>query len=169
MHARLRGIPHASPEYVERIHSGLADVTWPGRCQKLQDSPDVWLDGAIHTESANSLVESLRDYLKTPVISILAVPSDKDYVGVYAALGPVSQSMILTETARNPSLHFLNPESAINAARPYNSDVSYAKMLSEAVEQAKIRAGKNGTIIIAGTQSILADAMAIWGYSYEQI
>lgn len=169
MHARLPGIPHASPEYVERIRAGLADVTWPGRCQKLQDSPAVWLDGAIHTESANSLVESLRDFLKSPVISIIAVPSDKDYDGVYAALGPISQSVILTETARNPSLHFLDSESAINDARPYNSDVSYAKNLSEAVEKAKTRAGKDGTIIIAGTQSILADAMALWGYSYEVI
>jgi dihydrofolate synthase / folylpolyglutamate synthase len=169
MHARLPGIPHASPEYVERIRAGLADVTWPGRCQKLQDSPPVWLDGAIHTESANSLVESLRDYLKAPVISILAVPSDKDYDGVYAALGPISQSVILTETARNPSLHFLDPESAINAARTYNSDVSYSPNLAEAVEKAKARAGKDGTIIIAGTQSILADAMALWGYSYELI
>jgi len=169
MHARLRGIPHASPEYVQRIRDGLADVIWPGRCQKLQDSPAVWLDGAIHTESANSLVESLRDYLKAPVISILAVPSDKDYVGVYAALGPVSQSVILTETARNPGLHFLDSDSAMNAARPYNAAVSYTKTLTEAVERAKIRAGKDGTIIIAGTQSILADAMALWGYSYEQI
>jgi dihydrofolate synthase/folylpolyglutamate synthase len=169
MHARLPGIPHASREYIERIRAGLADVTWPGRCQKLQDSPAVWLDGAIHSDSANALVESLRDHLKSPVVSIIAVPSDKDYIGVYAALGPASQSVILTETDRNPSLRFLDPASATNTARQYNPDVRYAKTLAEAVEQAKTLVGKGGTIIVAGTQSILADAMAIWGYSYEVI
>lgn len=169
MHARLVGIPHASPEYVERIRAGLADVVWPGRCQKLQDRPDVWVDGAIHAESALSLGESLRDSLTDPVISIIGVPEDKDYDGVYAALGPISQALILTETTRNPSLHFLDAESAVNAARPHNAQVSHTPTLAQAVEKAKSLAGQNGTIIIAGTQSIVADAMALWNLSFEQI
>ena len=42
------------------------------------------------------------------MVSIIAVPDDKDYEGVYAALGPVSDSVIiLTETDRNPILQFL--------------------------------------------------------------
>jgi dihydrofolate synthase/folylpolyglutamate synthase len=62
IHARLPGISHGSPEYVEAIRAGLADVTWPGRCQKLQDSPAVYIDGAINAESAESFVESVRDF-----------------------------------------------------------------------------------------------------------
>jgi dihydrofolate synthase / folylpolyglutamate synthase len=169
MHARLAGIPHGSAEYVERIRAGLADVTWPGRCQKLQDQPLVYVDGAINAESAESLVESIRDHLRPPVISVMSVPSDKDYRGVFAALGKVSQSVILTETARNPSLHFLDAERAVEAAQPYNADVSYAISLPQAVDQAKNKAGKDGTILIVGTQSIVADTINLWGKSYEQI
>lgn len=169
MHGRLAGIPHGSPEYIERIRAGLADVQWPGRLQKLQDSPAVYVDGAINRESAELLVESLRDQLTAPVISILAVPDEKDYKGVYAVLGQVSQAVILTETARNLRLHFLDKDSALAAACKYNPDVTHFPTLEAAVEQAKARAGTGGTILIVGTQSILADAMELWGYSFEQI
>lgn len=169
MHGRLAGVPHGSPEYVERIRAGLADVTWPGRLQKLQDAPAVYVDGAINRESAQPLVESLRDSLSEPVISILAVPDEKDYEGVYAELGRVSQAIILTESVRNPRLHFLRKEAALAAARQYNSDVTHVPTLEAAVEQAKARAGTDGTILIVGTQSIIADAMALWGYSFEVI
>ncbi len=169
VHARLPGIAHSSPEYVKRIRTGLADVTWPGRCQKLQDDPAVYLDGAINRESAESLVESLRDDLRHPVISIIAVPDDKDYEGVFAALGKVSDALIVTETARNPSLSFLDGASAISAAHLHHSDVTHTPNLEAAVAQAMPHVGKEGTILIVGTQSLLADAIALWGYSYEVI
>ena len=169
MHARLPGIAHSSPEYVQHIRDGLADVTWPGRCQKLQEQPLVYLDGAINADSARSLIESLRLELRPPVISVVAVPADKDYEGVYAALGPFSDALILTETSRNPSLHFLPASEALRAAQPYNADVTYAPDLNAAVDAALRRAGQSGSVLIVGTQSIVADTIQRWGFSYEVI
>ncbi|MBZ0298330.1 MAG: hypothetical protein K8J31_01240, partial [Anaerolineae bacterium] len=169
VHARLGGIAHASAEYVERIRAGLAAVRWPARLQKLQDSPVVYLDGAINGDSARFVVESIHHALTPPVVSIIGVPDDKDYSGVYAALGPVSDALILTETDRNPILHFPNAENAVAAARTYNSDVTATAGLEAALEQARARVGTDGTILIVGTQSILADATLLWGYSYEVI
>ncbi len=169
MHARLHGIPHGSPEYVERIRAGLASVIWPGRLQKLQDSPAVYLDGAINAESSRLLVRSLDGALTDPVIAIVGVPADKDYTGVYRELGLVAETLILTETARNPILHWASPDAALDVARRFNSDSRYAPDLAAAVEQAKALAGSTGTILIVGTQSIIADAIALWGLSYEQI
>jgi dihydrofolate synthase/folylpolyglutamate synthase len=169
MHARLGGIPHASAEYVERIRAGLSAVKWPARLQKLQDSPAVYLDGAINGESARSVVESLQDEWTHPVISIIGIPDDKDYAGVYAALGPASDALILTETARNPVLKFLPADEAVAAARAHNSNVTHTSRLEDALELAKQRAGTEGTILIIGTQSLMADAVLLWGYSYEVI
>ncbi len=169
MHARLGGAPHASERYIERIRAGLADVRWPGRCQQLQSNPQVFVDGAINAESAASLVESLHDRLTRPVISIVSVPADKDFRGVYSALGLISDTLILTETNRNPGLRFPDANDAVAAARPYNGEVSFISTLAEAVEAAKIRAGNDGTILIVGTQSIIADTMMLWGQSFETI
>lgn len=169
MHARLDGIPHSSRDYVERIRAGLVDVVWPGRCQLLQTHPNVYVDGAINAESATSLVESLMDRLTKPTVSILCVPDDKDYRGVYATLGLVSDSIILTETERNPSLHFLPENEVVAVAQAYNPNVSYFKGLSEAVEKAKAKAGETGTILIVGTQSIVAEALGLWDVRLEVI
>ena len=169
MHARLGGIPHASGEYAERIRTGLAAVQWPGRLYKVQDSPAVYLDGAVNGDSAQSVIESLQGQWTRPISSVIAVPEDKDYAGVYAALGPVSDAVILTETDRNPILRFPDAEAAMAAASQYNSEVSYSNTLTQAVEQATQRAGTGGTVLIVGTQSILADAMLLWDCSFETL
>lgn len=169
MHARLPGMPHGSAEYITAIRAGLGDVRWPGRLQKLQDKPDVYLDGAINAASARSLADSLQGDLHDPVIGIVAVPDDKDYDGVYKEIGIISESLILTETERNQILHFPPAEQAINAARRYNDDVTHIPTLAAAVEAARARAGTDGTILIVGTQSIVADATLLWGFSYEEI
>ncbi len=169
MHARLKGVPHGSDEYVECIRAGLADVRWPGRCTRLQDHPLVIVDGAINAESGQSFVESVREQLRPPVITIACVPDDKDYAGLYAAVSPISQTLVLTETARNPTLHFLSPQQAIAAASAYHTDVHYAPTLGEAVEAARARAGSDGTIMIVGTQSIVAETMLLWGQQFEVI
>jgi dihydrofolate synthase/folylpolyglutamate synthase len=169
MHRRLGGVDSHSQGFAARIRTGLADVTWPGRCQQLQDAPAVYLDGAINGESARLLVESLDGRLNQPVISVIAVPDDKDFAGVYAALGEVSQGLILTETERNPILHFPDRDVAINVARQHNANVTYEVTLAAAVERALQQAGEEGTVLIVGTQSILADATLLWGYAYLQI
>jgi dihydrofolate synthase/folylpolyglutamate synthase len=169
MHARLNGISHGSPEYAERIRAGLSSVIWPGRLQKLQDAPAVYLDGAINGESARLLVRSLEGQLTDPVIAIIAVPTDKDAAGVYRELGLIAETLILTATERNPILHWAAPAAALAEAKRFNSDSRYAPDLGAAVEQAKALAGSSGTILIVGTQSIIADAIALWGLSYEQI
>ena len=169
LHGRLPGIAHRSPEYVEAIRAGLADVIWPGRLQKLQDAPAVYLDGAINAASARSLVESLEGDLHDPVIGIVCVPEDKDFDGVYKEIGLISDSIIITETARNISLHFPPFHTAMETALRYNPDITHIPTLAAAVTEAKERAGSDGTILIVGTQSIVADAIELWGFSYEVI
>ena len=103
------------------------------------------------------------------MIGIVCVPEDKDYDGVYKEIGLVSDSLIITETTRNISLHFPPFRNAVETALRYNDDITHVPTLAAAVEEAKERAGTDGTILIVGTQSIIADATELWGFSYEVI
>lgn len=169
MHARLPGIGHGTPEYAQAVRSALGSAQWPGRLTKLQDAPAVWVDGAINAESAALLVASVTHRLTRPTVAILAVPDDKDAEGVYRELGQIADHVIVTETARNLTLHFAPPETALALARRYHSGASYAPTLDAALEKALALAGTGGTILIVGTQSIVADAAAHYGQSYEVI
>ena len=168
IHVRLGGTLN-SPDYIDRIRAGLAQVRWPGRLQKLQDSPAIYLDGAVNHESARSVIESLQVTWTHPLVSILAVPEDKDYAGVYEAMGRVSDALILTETERNPILHFPDRERALALAQQYRAQAEYAPMLEAALARARNIAGAGGTIVILGTQSIVADTILLWGATYEEI
>jgi folylpolyglutamate synthase/dihydropteroate synthase len=114
-------------------------------------------------------VESLQDSWTHPLVSIIAVPDDKDYPEVYAALGVVSDSIILTQTDRNPILNFLDADTALAAAKQFNEHVIHTVSLEQAIETARQMTGTDGTILIVGTHSIMADAMLLWVYSFETI
>ena len=169
MHGRLSGVQHGSPEYVEAIRAGLADVRWPGRLQKLQDAPAVYVDGATNVQAARSVLESLEGRLTHPLVTVIATPVDRNYAGVYEVFGAVSDRIILTHTDINPNIRFPDPETALETARRFNEDVVYAHDLSFALSLAIPVVGSEGTIILAVAQPIVGEAMLIWGLSFETI
>jgi len=169
MHSRLQGIAHGSEEYVKRIGEGLARVRWPGRLQKLQDNPAVYVDGAINVHSAQNFLESLRNRLTQPLISIAGVPEDRDYDGVYKILAQKSNALILTETDVHPTIHFPDAQIALDSARQYLDDVGHIPTLPQALESAYQKAGATGTILLAVAQPLVGEAMLIWQVETEQI
>lgn len=169
MHARLQGISHSSPEYVARIRTGLETVRWPGRLQKLQDHPAVYVDGAVNVLSVRNMLQSLADRISAPLITIAGVPEDRDYDAVYSLLAEKSQALILTESAINPNIGFPQPDAALTAARYYCEDVSYRATLPEALELAYEKAGADGTVLLAVAQPLVGEAMLIWNVPMQDI
>lgn len=157
----LGGAPD-SPAFADRIQRGLAGVRWLGRVQRLQDNPAIFVDGAITVASAESFIDSVRERLRQPVISIVGVPRDRDYPGVYGAMARVSQSLIITETDINPSTRFPAREDAIAAARALSSDLSYTEKLPKALALARELAGESGTILLAVSLMLVGECMLIW-------
>jgi dihydrofolate synthase/folylpolyglutamate synthase len=169
LHGRLAGIPHGSQAYVDAIRAGLADVTWAGRLQKLDDAPAIYIDGATNIGAARSFIESLDGALTHPLVSIIAVPEDRDYPGMYRTMSAVSDHVILTHNTINPKVRFPDRETALAAARQFHTHVEYADNLGSAVERARALTGKEGTILIAAAQPVVGEALSLWGLTYEQI
>lgn len=169
MHGRLAGISHGSPEYVAAIRSGLVDVTWPGRLQKLADAPAIYVDGATTVVAARSMLDSLRGALTQPLVAIVATPHDRDYAGVYSVFGAACDALILTENNISQNVHFPAPDVALAEARKHNADAHYAPNLAQALALARVRAGSSGTILIGAALPVVAEALQLWGLRYEAI
>ncbi|TVR21565.1 MAG: hypothetical protein EA396_07520 [Anaerolineaceae bacterium] len=170
MHARLESpIKHGMPEYVAAIRAGLERVQWPGRCQRLATAPDVYVDGAINVHSASSFIESVRGRLSAPVVTVLAVPLDRDVAGVYAQFAPVSDALILTTSPRNITIKFPRSTEAVRLAAALHDDVSWADDVATAIETATARAGRDGVVLLALAQPAIGDTMAYYGLTFEQI
>lgn len=169
MHARLKGIPHASSEYVEAIRSGLADVRWPGRVHKLQDDPQVIVDGAVNVLSARSFIDSVKDRWTHPIVTVLGVPTDRDYPAVYETYAQHSDALVITNSTINPRITFPDEVLARTTARAYHHDVRYADTLPAALELAHAKAGTEGTILLAVAQPLVGEAMQLWNIDMTQI
>lgn len=170
MHARLESdIKHASTDYVQRIRHGLEMVFWPGRAHRLRESPAVYVDGAINVESARSFIKSVENRLTSPVMTVLAVPTDRDVRGVYGVFAPISDALIVTQTGRNITINFPDEAEAVQIASELHGDVAWAATVAQAVEMAVERAGDSGTVIMALAQPAIGDLMAHYGLEFEQI
>jgi dihydrofolate synthase/folylpolyglutamate synthase len=169
MHGRLHGIPHGSPEYVEAVRRALANVFWPGRLQKLQDSPPIYIDGATTVVAVRSVLQSLEGRLTKPLVSIVATPVDRNYDGVYQILGEVSDALVLTENNISINVHFPPRDVALAAARQYSNDVSYADNLQAALDIAIPKVGSTGSILMAVAQPVVGEAMQLYGLSFDEI
>ena len=170
IHRRLRSdIVIDSPEYLDSIRAGLQSVFWPGRCQKLQDHPVVYVDGAHNTTSAPLFIESVRERLTEPVITVLAVPTDRDYKAVYPMYAEISDALVITQSTRNITISFPDEATALPVARQFHQDVTYRPDMAEALQLALQKAGPEGTVLLAIAQPAIGDTMVVYGLEFEQI
>ena len=89
----LRGRGWNIPE--PAIRQGLSATVWPGRFEKMQDAPLVFLDGAHNPNGVEALVRCLRTYLPgQKVIFVMGVMADKDYGAMLERIGPLAQRFI---------------------------------------------------------------------------
>lgn len=161
IHTQLHGLS-ITPEFIQMIRDGLAHVKWLGRSQQLEENPLIYIDGAITVESAESFLAGVKPNLRHPIITIVGVPIDRDYSGVYSVMGDVSQSLIITENDINPKTKFPARENAIATAQSVCDDVTYTQTLPEALSIAREKAGTDGTILLVGSLMLIGECMLIW-------
>lgn len=169
VHGRLIGIPHGSPAYVDRVRAALRAVRWPGRVQKLADAPAIYIDGATSVIAARSFMHSIENEITRPLVAIIATPIDRDYRGVYEYFGDRCDAVILTENNISPNVRFPDASLAIATARQFNEEVAYASGLPGALDLARAKAGRGGTIVMPVTLPVVGEAMQLWGFEFEQI
>lgn len=84
------------------IASGIANAVWPGRIEKLQSNPDVYLDGAHNPSAAQELANFLKENFAGRTIRMLfAAMRDKAVDEIAGTLFPLATEVIFTEP-RNP-------------------------------------------------------------------
>lgn len=160
--ARLSPDRPLSETYIRAIHAGLPKIKWPGRVQKLQDGPAVYVDGAITVRSAESFVASVKPHLARPVTAIVGIPRDRDYAGVYAVMAKVSQALVITQTDINPNTRFPSPAAARQAAQGLDIDLRHAADLTQALRIARGITGADGVILLAVSLMLVGECMLIW-------
>ena len=137
------------------IARGLATVDWPARFQRWNDR--IVIDGAHNPASAHVLAQTWRESFGDQHASlILAILSDKDLRGIYEALVPITDSVLLpkirSERAASPE-DLARTVSTITPSLPYSVTDSIADALA-------LARTKPNPILLTGSLHFAGEALA---------
>jgi dihydrofolate synthase/folylpolyglutamate synthase len=145
------------------IRQGLETASWPGRFEiiDLQDGPRVILDGAHTPASARALTEAiLAEDRNDRRIVVLGMMSDKDSSAFVRELAPVAVRIIATSSQSPRAARVAEVLAGIESASiPAESATTVPEALAIAIEAV----GKNGTVIVTGSLTTVAEAREALG------
>lgn len=175
LHNSATSSPASWLQFAEQSIPALEAAVWPGRCEKLSDQPQVFVDGAVNPLSLQVYLDSVRARITHPLVIVGAVPTDRDIAATYRLMAEQADYLILTASERNITIRFPDETTALAAAQAALSaadrtiGVEYAPDIASALPLALKRAGHDGTVLLAVAQPAVADTMAYFGRSFEQI
>jgi len=143
----------------ERIQKGVETAVWPGRLEKINDSPDVILDGAHNVEGAQALGHFLKKFAHSPMILIFAIMRDKKIKDLADILFPLSDSVILTKF---PYYRSAQPEEIKRKTQKYADKIKIEPDLNKAMFMACEMAAPKGTVVVAGSLFLVGEVKKYW-------
>ena len=139
------------------IRKGLAEVKWPFRFERINDDPQVYVDGAHNEDAAIKLAKTIDDRLAgRTIILVLGMFRDKEYEKVIGTLAKCAH-MIFTLTVPDAK-RALFAEDVADCARKYCRLVTVCDSIKDAYESAVSAAkaaGPDSAVVAAGSLSYL--------------
>ena len=144
----------------DAIAPGISTTVWPGRLEKLQAHPDVYLDGAHNPAAARELAAFLAEnFASRKIYLIYGALRDKSVDEVAGWLFPLAAEVVLTEphTPRAISASQL-AEIAGYYARHYENIPDAEKALDHALANAR----PDDAIFVCGSLYLVGQLRAYW-------
>jgi dihydrofolate synthase / folylpolyglutamate synthase len=144
----------------EAITEGIANTVWPGRLEKLQSHPAVYLDGAHNPSAARELAAFLNENFSGRRIWLLyAALRDKAVDEVAGLLFPRAEEVILTapRTPRAVSAAQLAEIAGHHATR-----FSVIPEAEQALDYALAKAAPDDAVFITGSLYLVGQLRHYW-------
>src|SRR3989338_2737916 len=147
------------------VRQGIADARWPGRLEKIDESPLVVLDGAHNPESVKKLIAGLKRHLTyEKLFVVFGVSSDKDLEGILGELMPELSCLIVTEFE---SPRALKTHLIAHAAESYGKDIVIEENPLAAYDKARALASSNDLVLVTGSLYLVGEIKG--GYASHRV
>ncbi|MGB5985111.1 MAG: folylpolyglutamate synthase/dihydrofolate synthase family protein [Desulfobacterales bacterium] len=138
------------------IREGLAHHVWPGRLEKVCDTPLVILDGAHNRAAARQLGQYLKTQLSGRKITlVVGILDDKPYRYMLSQWLPLCGRVIVTRPVIDRALP---PETLASVAEEYPSQIEIIPSVAAAVRRAYQTSAPQDAICIAGSLYVVGEA-----------
>jgi len=144
----------------EAIASGISNTVWPGRLEKLQAHPDVYLDGAHNPAAARELAAFLaQNFASRKIWLIYGALRDKSVDEVAGQLFPLAAEVVLTEP-RTPRAISASQLTEIAGYHAHHSET--IPDAEKALDHVLVKAQPEDAIFICGSLYLVGQLRAYW-------
>lgn len=142
------------------ITEGISRTAWPGRLEKLQSSPDVYLDGAHNPGAARELAEFLeQNFARRKIWLIYGALRDKAVDEVAGQLFPHAAEVIFTEPRTSRAI---SAPRLAEIASHHASSFTVISSAEQALDRALAKAAPNDAIFITGSLYLVGQLRHYW-------
>jgi dihydrofolate synthase/folylpolyglutamate synthase len=142
------------------IAEGIANTVWPGRIEKLQSKPDVYLDGAHNPGAARELAQFLdQNFAGRKIWLIYGALRDKAVDEVAGQLFPHAAEVIFTEPRTSRAI---SAPRLAEIASHHASSFTVIPSAEQALDQALAEATPNDAIFITGSLYLVGQLRHYW-------
>jgi dihydrofolate synthase/folylpolyglutamate synthase len=142
------------------IDRGIATAEWPGRLERLQERPDVYLDGAHNPGAARELARFLEENFQgRKVFMVFGAMRDKAVDEVTGMLFPHAFEVLFT-APRNPRA--IGAEQLAEMAGHHAGKYSVHADAEEAMDAALAKAGTEDAVFITGSLYLVGQLRQAW-------
>ena len=140
------------------IQRGLAEVSWPGRLERLPGEPEFLLDAAHNPAGAKVLARFVKEHCGGRTVHLIyGLSSDKPVAQIAEILFACSDRVILTASRVTRSI---SPEDLLNAVGRYHNDVTVRPSIETALDWVERHAGRGDLVVVAGSIFLVGEAKA---------
>ena len=144
----------------DAIASGISNTVWPGRLEKLQAHPDVYLDGAHNPAAARELAAFLaQNFASRKIWLIYGALRDKSVDEVAGQLFPLAAEVVLTEP-RTPRAISASQLAEIAGYHARHSET--IPDAEKALDHVLAKAQPEDAIFICGSLYLVGQLRAYW-------
>jgi dihydrofolate synthase/folylpolyglutamate synthase len=144
----------------EVIAQGIAEAVWPGRLEKLQSEPDVYLDGAHNPSAARELASFLEQNLAGRKLwLVFGALRDKAVDEIAGVLFPLAAEVIFTQPSTTRAI------SVAQLAEITSHHAAHFTIIAEpevALEDALERAAPHDAVVVAGSLYLVGQLRHYW-------
>lgn len=138
----------------ENIENGIKNASISGRCERINDTPAIYIDGGHNPGAALNLKNTLEMYFTNrKLVYIIGVLADKDYDTVLSVTGGFANHIITVTPPDNA--RSLDGRELLKTVLKYNTSAEYADDLEKAVNRGIECAGDDGVLFVFGSLSYL--------------
>jgi dihydrofolate synthase/folylpolyglutamate synthase len=142
------------------IMEGISKTVWPGRLERLQSNPDVYLDGAHNPGAARELAQFLaQNFAGRKIWLIYGALRDKAVDEVAGQIFPHAGEVFFTEPRTSRAI---SATRLAEIASHHAASFTVISSAEQALDQALAQAAPNDAIFITGSLYLVGQLRHYW-------